>query len=345
MELALYHPVHGYYTRAARRSGKNGDFYTSVDVSPLFGALIAEQLREMWELLRSSGGGDFDLVEAAAGNGRLSRDILDAAAAHYPDFYRRIRLTLVERSSAARDAQRDTLGPHVERLVMSTADLPQAIRGAVVANELLDALPVHVIEMTHGGPREIVIDERDGELLERTAAIQNPSLLAQLASLEPGERMEVSPAMSEWIDRAASSLACGFLLVFDYAYEPSPRYLRLHPQGTLMSYRAHRANAENWLEEPGERDLTAHVNLAALRQASEMAGLHTLGVVDQTYFLLALGLAERLEAGDNRRAIGQRLAARTLMMPGGLGDTMKAMIFGKGVGVPKLRGLQSGRLT
>ena len=157
--------------------------------------------------------------------------------------------------------------------------------------------------------------------------------------------MEVSPAMSEWIDRAASALACGFLLLFDYAYEPSPGHLRLHPHGTLMSYRAHRASARDWRQDPGERDLTAHVNLAALRQASESAGLRTLGVVDQTYFLLALGLAERLEAGDDRRAIGQRLAARTLMMPGGLGDTMKAMILGKGVGAPKLRGLQSGRLT
>jgi SAM-dependent MidA family methyltransferase len=119
MELALYDPEHGYYTTATRRSGKTGDFYTSVDVSPLFGELIAEQLVEMWGVLRSSGSDTFDLVEVAAGNGRLSSDILAAAAAHHPEFYRCIRLTLVERSPAARRAQTDTLGRHASRLAAS----------------------------------------------------------------------------------------------------------------------------------------------------------------------------------------------------------------------------------
>jgi SAM-dependent MidA family methyltransferase len=345
MEIALYDPQHGYYMRAPKRSGKEGDFFTSVDVGPLFGTLIAEQLVEMWELLRGDGTSTFDLVEAAAGNGRLSRDILDAAAAHYPEFYRAVRLTLVERSPTARRAQRETLGPHFERLASSAADLPETIHGTLVANELLDALPVHVIEMTDDGAREIVIAERGGQLVEAAAAISNPSLLAGLPPVEPGERIETSPAMHRWIGDVASSLARGFLLLFDYTYEPSPRYLRMHPHGTLMSYRAHRASADNWLHDPGERDLTAHVNIAALRQAARAAGLTPLGVVDQTYFLLSLGLAERLDTGDDRRAIRQRLAARTLMMPGGLGDTMKAMMFGKGVGTPALRGLQAGRQT
>lgn len=345
MELALYDPQHGYYTRAARRSGTRGDFFTSVDVSPLFGELIAEQLEQMWMLLCSDGIDRFDLVEAAAGNGQLSCDILDAAAARHPEFYRCIRLTLVERSAAARHAQRDTLRRHVDRLAFSSADLPREIHGVIVANELLDALPVHVIEMTQAGAREIVIAERNGELVEAVAAVSDPALLAALPPVVPGHRIEVSPAMTAWVVDAASSLARGFVLLFDYSYEPSPRYLHAHPRGTLMSYRAHRASAGSWLEDPGERDLTAHVNLAALRRAAAAAGLSTVGMVDQTYFLLALGLATRVEAGDDQHAIRRRLAARTLMMPGGLGDTMKAMIFAKGIGTPALRGLESGRLT
>jgi len=345
MELALYDPQHGYYTRAARRSGTRGDFFTSVDVSPLFGELIAEQLEQMWTLVCADGIDRFDLVEAAAGNGQLSCDILDAAAARHPEFYRCIRLTLVERSAAARQAQGDTLGRHVDRLAVSSAALPREIHGAIVANELLDALPVHVIEMTQAGAREIVIAERHGELVEAVAAVSDPALLAALPPLVPGHRIEVSPAMTAWVVDAASSLARGFVLLFDYSYEPSSRYLDAHPCGTLMSYRAHRASAGNWLEDPGERDLTAHVNLAALRRAAAAAGLSTVGMVDQTYFLLALGLATRVEAGDDQHAIRRRLAARTLMMPGGLGDTMKAMIFAKGIGTPALRGLESGRLT
>jgi SAM-dependent MidA family methyltransferase len=345
MELALYDPEHGYYTTAMRRSGKTGDFYTSVDVSPLFGELIAEQLVEMWGLLRRTGSDTFDLVEAAAGNGRLSSDILAAAAAHHPEFYRCVRLTLVERSPAARRAQRDTLGGHASRLAASSPDLPQIIRGAVIANELLDALPVHVIEMTAAGPREVVIGERDGTLVETDAEVSDPALLRRVPALEPGQRVEVSPTIDRWIGEVATSLACGFLLLFDYGYEPSPQYFRMHPEGTLMSYRAHRASGDAWLHDPGQRDISAHVNLAALRRAAEAVGLCALGAVDQTYFLLALGLADRLETGDDERAIRQRLAARTLMMPGGLGDTMKAVVFAKGMGTPALRGLQSGRLT
>jgi SAM-dependent MidA family methyltransferase len=345
MELALYDPEHGYYSGAAQRSGKRGDFFTSVDVSPLFGGLIAAQLAEMCALLGESGADRFDLVEAGAGNGRLSRDILDAAAARHPEFYARVRLTLVERSRAARDAQRATLGPHVPVLVSSSDELPRDVCGAIVANELLDALPVHVVAMTADGPREIVIGERQGTLVEAEAAVSDPALLDDLPPLEPGERVEVGVAATRWIRNAAASLSRGFLLLFDYGYERSPRHFRTHPQGTLMAYRAHRAMAEGWLTAPGETDLTAHVDLASVRRAADEAGLRTLGIVDQTYFLGALGLADRLRAGHDRAAITERLAARTLVMPGGLGDTMKAMVFAKGVGAPALRGLASGRLT
>ena len=110
MELALYDPERGYYAGAAQRSGRHGDFFTSVDVGPLFGEAIAAQLVEMWDVLRLRGAESFDLVEAGAGNGRLARDVMDAAAAHSPEFYRHIRLTLVERSAAARAAQPASLG-------------------------------------------------------------------------------------------------------------------------------------------------------------------------------------------------------------------------------------------
>ena len=344
MELALYHREHGYYTAAPQRSGRSGDFYTSVDVGPMFGELIAVQLAEMWRLLRAAGATYFDLVEAGAGNGRLARDILDAASRYHPDFYENLRLTLVERSAAARAAQLDTLGPHAGRLISSSDCLPHRVTGAIVGNELLDALPVHVVTMTASGICEIGVGERDGALVEVDMPLSHPAL-ADRVNLDLEARAEVGVAAADWMYGAAQSLARGFVLLFDYGYEASVAHLRAHPHGTLMAYRAHRADPRDWLADPGETDLTAQVDLSAIRRAATAAGLETLSILDQTYFLLGLGLAERLDSGHDRRAIEQRLAARTLVMPGGLGSTMKTMVFAKDVGRPTLRGTASGRLT
>ena len=349
MDLSLYHPELGYYAGPEQRSGRAGDFFTSVDVGPLFGAMIATQLAELWDVVRADGGDAFDLVEAGAGNGRLARDVMDAAAQRFPDFYRSIRLTLVERSEAARRAQIATLGPHAERVAALAPSLPAHVEGAIYANELLDAMPVHVVTRTADGLREVVVCERDGALYESLTPISNKGvddyLRAGSETVAAGGRVEVGLAAGEWVADAARALGRGFLLLFDYGREAPELYAAANPAGTLTAYRAHRASADAWLTAPGATDITAHVDLTAVRRTAERCGLATLGIVDQTYFLLSLGLAERLETGHDRRAIGPRLAARTLMMPGGLGSTMKAMVFGKGMGAPRLRGIVSGRLT
>jgi SAM-dependent MidA family methyltransferase len=344
MELALYHPEHGYYATAPQRSGKHGDFFTSVDVGPLFGELIAVQLAEMWRVLEAAGAEHFDLVEAGAGNGRLARDILDAASSDHPAFYDRVRLTLVERSAAARAAQLDTLGPHAGRLISSSDRLPHRVTGTIVANELLDALPVHVVAMTTAGVCEIGVGEHNGALVEIDMPLSHPALAGQV-DLEMDARAEVGLAAADWMREAALSLERGFMLLFDYGYDIPVAHLRAHPHGTLMAYRAHRPGPREWLTDPGSTDLTAHVDLSAIRRVATAAGLETLRILDQTYFLLGLGLAERLDSGHDRRSIEQRLAARTLVMPGGLGSTMKTMVFAKGVGRPTLQGTASGRLT
>ena len=345
MEIALYDPAYGYYACASQRSGREGDFFTSVDVGPLFGELIAVQMEEMWRRL---GAGRFELVEAGAGNGRLTNDILDAARRHSPDFYQSIAATLVERSEAARAAQRATLAGHAARIVRSGAELPESVEGVIFANELLDAFPVHVVTMTGDGPREVRVAERGGRLVEIEEALSDAARgeLAQLGAAVPvGVRAELCPGARQWLGEAGAALRRGFLLLIDYGHEARELHSELHSGGTLIAYRSHTAGAISWLDEPGSSDLTSHVNLTAVRQAAEAAGLHTLGALDQTYFLLALGLAERVETGDDRHAVSSRLAARTLIMPGGLGSTMKVMVFARGVTGPPLRGLTGGRLT
>jgi SAM-dependent MidA family methyltransferase len=145
--------------------------------------------------------------------------------------------------------------------------------------------------------------------------------------------------------RASRAIERGFLLLIDYGHHARELHSDTHRSGTLAAYRSHTAGAIHWLDEPGASDLTSHVNLTAVRDTAEGAGLRTLGLVDQTYFLLALGLAGRLDTGDDRRAVSGRLAARTLIMPGGLGSTMKVMVFSAGLDGAALKGLAGGRLT
>src|SRR5436190_4597279 len=140
MDLALYHPELGYYARAARRSGRAGDFFTSVDVGPLFGELLAVQIVEMIRILHpGSPGSSFDLVEAGAGSGRLAADVLSAVGRSHPDLLRRLRLSLVEASPASRAAQAETLRGTFDHPFRSSESMPGTIEGVVFANELLDA--------------------------------------------------------------------------------------------------------------------------------------------------------------------------------------------------------------
>ncbi len=343
IDLALYHPEFGYYSRAGRRSGRGGDFFTSVDVGLLFGELLAVQIAECFDYLRDPQG-PLDLVEAGAGDGRLARDILSTLERERPDLYARIRVHLAERSPEATQAQVETLGPHAQRLrredgsgPSNRASLPDGIVGIVYGNELMDAFPVHIVVMRESGLREIFVGEKGGALVEIEGAPSTPALQAYLdragITLEPGGRAEINLAADDWIDAAARKIDRGFLLLIDYGHEAAELYSGSHATGTLMTFSSHRvlARAADWLHEPGERDITSHVDLTMVRMSAERAGLTTLGITDQTYFLLGLGLLER--------AVGRTSQAKTLMLPGGLGSTHKVMIFGKAVGRPALKGL------
>ena len=324
MDLALYDSESGYYARAAQRSGRAGDFFTSVDVGPIFGELLAIQIAEM------AGDTPFDLVEAAAGNGRLSADILRALRRRDRAVYDRLRLHLVEVSADARQAQRESLGDVCEKLVSSSADLPESFEGVLFANELLDAFPTHQVVMREDGLREIYVDA-DGD---RLVAIEGPLSTPRLAeylerldvSIEPGWRVEINLRAVDWMRSAVRSLRRGFIILIDYGHLARELYSVTHATGTLTTFSRHTmAGPERpieqpaWLERPGEQDITTHVDFTSVQQAAEDEGATTIGLLDQTYFLLGLGAAE-LDASD----LKTRLALKTLLMPGGLGSTLKS---------------------
>ena len=354
MDLALYDPQFGYYARAPRRSGRAGDFFTSVDVGPLFGELLAVQLAEMAETLSSVVGdgtqtdssaaaGRLDLVEAGAGDGRLSADLLHATRQRYPQLYERVQLHLVEAGAPARAAHPSTLGDTADRLASSSEALPDSFEGVLIANELLDAFPVHQVVMREEGLREVFVRATESRLVTDERAPSTPALADYLTrlnvALEPGWRAEINLRAIDWIAHAARRLRRGFMILIDYGHEAADLYSAAHATGTLTAFARHRSagpettEAETpWLRRPGAQDLTAHVDFTSVRNAAEAEGLRTLGFLDQTYFLLGLL--------DNARPLTfkQRLALKTLVLPGGLGSTMKVLILGTGVGQPALRG-------
>jgi SAM-dependent MidA family methyltransferase len=340
MELALYDPLYGYYTTRRQRSGAAGDFFTSVDVGSLFGEMLAVQIAQVWDQLKVAQPTAFDLVEVGAGNGRLALDILDVAKREFPACYDCLRVTLVERSAVAREAASAMLYPHRDKIAAICKDLPATVDGVVVANELLDAFPVHLLTMTPDGVREVYVTAEDhGGLEERIGPLSDARLEYAMShsSQRQGCRCELSLEIPRWIHRLSDALTRGVVLCFDY--------VGAHRGFTLRSYSRHNDAGTSWLSAPGQQDITAHLDLDALLDTARKAGLEVVGCVDQTYFLISLGILDRLPAGTDFPSVRRRLAVRTLIAPGGLGSTMKAIGFGKGVDGVALQGFQGGRLT
>jgi SAM-dependent MidA family methyltransferase len=346
MRECLYHPVHGYYAKP--EAGRFHDYYTSVDVSPIFGRLLARQFAEMWEQLDRPD--EFLLVEAAAGTGRLAGHILEFAQAHLPDFFNVLHYIAVERSPA----RCDQLSTHLSRFIQKgkcrpSIEIPARIPvGCVFSNELLDALPVHRVLQHRGALREIFVTT-DGKVFSEvphplsTYAITD-YFADQQITLEEGQLAEAGLEACDWITEIARRLDRGFVLTIDYGHEAADLFDAHHQSGTVLSYSKHQAS-NNLYAAPGEQDLTAHVNFTALRQWGARHSLETLGLVTQTAFLLALGkgndFADLYDNGmDESARVRARLQLKTLIYPEGLGERFQVLLQQKSVPNAKLTALK-----
>ena len=344
MEACLYHPEHGYYTRRVPATGPR-DYVTSPEVGPLFGRLLAWQLREMWELLGRPG--RFDLVECGAGRGALAAGILEAVHAKAPDFAAALRVTLIEVSPRLREQAQAALEGQGERVAI-VEQLPAGVSGCLLSNELVDALPVHRLVRRGRGLRESYVSARGGELAEVESEPSSPALARYLerygAPLQEDQHAEINLAALDWLQQAAAALERGFLLTIDYGYRARELYGAAHQRGTLLAYREHRTS-ENWLSWPGEQDLTAQVNFTALEERGSELGLAALGYVPQAQFLLGLarasGVVEQLEKeADTPEARATRNQLKQLIHPEGMGEAFKVLVQAKGVAGSRLSGLQ-----
>jgi SAM-dependent MidA family methyltransferase len=345
MSECLYHPDHGYYSRESAR--RFGDYYTSVDVHPIFGRLLARQFSEMWNLLGSPR--PFVVAEVGAGVGRLAGHILDFSARALPEFYAALEYVAIERSEARRAGHAARLADHVKAARVSSAGeiLSVIPAGCIFSNELLDALPAHRVVMEDGALREIFVEFDNQRFSIVPGKPSTPALeryfQEQGITLEEGQHAEVSLEACDWIETAGRALESGFALTIDYGHEARALYDEHHNRGTLLAYRDH-VVSENLLDAPGEQDLTSHVNFTALDLWGRRAGLVRTGLVTQSQFLVALGrdneFADLYEPGQSEmEKLRARLLLKNLIHPEGLGEKFQVLIQHKGIETPRLTGL------
>lgn len=344
MKMALYHPNLGYYTTERETMGRAGDYVTSPEASPFFGAMLGRQLREMWERLGRPAA--FEAVEAGAGSGALARDILAWASRSAADFAAALCYTIVERNDRLAERQRARLAAEgLADAARWSEDLPAGITGVIFSNELLDAMPVHRVSVRNGDLREIYVTW-DGsrfaeELREPSAEVVRYFDRLGVRPAE-GATAEANPAAIGWVDAAARSLDRGYLMTIDYGYEAEELYASWRRDGTLLCFYRHNPSTDPYAR-IGRQDMTSHVDFTSVCRAGEDAGLKTLGNVSQSEFLENLGIAEAMrppEAGELEEYFARRRAVTELIDPGALGR-IRVLIQAKGAGGP-LAGLGTG---
>ena len=351
MEWCLYHPDEGYYRSVEMPIGRDGDFYTSPCVHPLFGGLIAKQLSQMSERV---GGAFFDVAEQGGGRGFLCKDIFHWAKQKAPAFYKRLRYHLIEASPHLLKEQKERLVEHQKEGKVFWID-PEAfeqgealIEGCFLSNELVDAFPVHQVIFDRGILKEVYVTQDRGQLKERWGELSDSRIASYFPSmgvaLQEGQRAEVNLKALGWVEKVARCLKKGFVLTIDYGYLAKELYGPHRREGTLLCYYQHRTSG-NPYEKLGEQDITSHVNFSSLIQKGEEVGLHLTGFVPQYRFLLALGLLQEMESLgrglSETDALRMRLSLKHLIEPEmGMGEVFKVLIQHKGMDRPPLDGLR-----
>lgn len=377
METALYYPGLGYYASEGQRIGAAGDYYTSPQAHPVFGALIALQLERLWQVLERPS--PFHVVEAGAGKEQLALDVLDfsrhleegfRAALFYVTVDIRVgahsraalpipphQRTLARRSGRLAGGDpahphspqpQHTLSPPSRRFppfprAVASRGLPfRGVSGCILSNELLDAFPVHRLRVQGGALREVYVTLEDGAFAEVLGELSTPvcDLMKNAGGIPPeGSSLEVCPDVWAWMAQAAQALERGLVLTIDYGYWDAPG------DGTIASYRRHRPARPYDLV--GQQDLTARVDFGAAMEAGRRVGLAPVGLVSQRRFLLELGLGAFREAAarsrlPQRQHEANQLAMLDLVRPEGLGS-FGVMVQRKGLEAIAMSDLASER--
>jgi SAM-dependent MidA family methyltransferase len=364
MEMCLYDPELGYYSRNVEQFGKAGDFYTSSDVHAVFGHLLARQFEEMWRALDSPE--KIEILELGPGRGLFARDVLAWSQKKFPEFFRALHYSLSERSETLRERLKTTLDKHFaagkasfDRATTGQATIREGTASGVpsepllaralapevpliiFANEFFDALPIEVFS----SKGELRIAEKDGRFIESWVPASSDSLeYLDRYSVHPeeGERVETAHIAEECMSQLAANLQQGFLVAIDYGYTRAEQLAGRH-RGTVTAYRQHSVSP-NPYEAPGEQDITAHVNFTALAAAAEQQGMQVQLLLTQSQFLMGIGQANQFaDAFEDCRLPQEHakvaLQLKHLVTPAGLGESFHVLVASKGVAAEQVAGL------
>src|SRR5436190_1460596 len=333
MELCLYHPELGYYSRHAEQFGKAGDFYTSSDVHAVFGRLLARQFEEIWRVLGLPE--EIEILELGPGRGLFARDVLDWSEKKFPEFFQALHYSLVERSAPLRERLQTTLSRHFE---LGKASLLQRLKppGCPGLIGTAKAVPSHddpTVQMRlserSGKGTTSILPQRIGE--GTTPAVPQP--------IREGTTLEACPERSRRVPQGSDlqrALApdAPIIIITDYGYSREEQLAGRH-RGTLMAFREHSATA-NPYEAPGEQDLTAHVNFTALAEAAEQNGMQVQPLLTQSQFLMGIGEQNQFgDAFEDCRLPQERakvaLQLKHLVTPAGMGESFHVLVVSKGI--------------
>jgi SAM-dependent MidA family methyltransferase len=348
MELVLYAPGLGYYVAGAEKLGPEGDFVTAPEISPLFGRCLAVSCREVLTALDQDQGIQGDLLELGAGSGALAADLLTALANEGP---LPGRYLILEPSPDLAERQRQTLRARVPDLLERChwlERLPGHFDGLVLANEVLDAMPVHRFQISdQGGVQEVCVGWVDDQFVEVLVEPAATPLVAAVKALQtaglatdPGYRSEVNLRLAPWTQALAGMLGSGLLLLIDYGYPRTELYLAERRQGTLMCHSRHRAHDDPY-RDLGLQDITAHVDFSALAEAGQAAGLRLAGYTTQANFLIGCGIDALIaEAGadDPATLLSLTAGAKQLLLPSLMGERFQVMALSRGLDNLELSG-------
>ena len=348
MELALYAPGLGYYAAGARKFGSAGDFVTAPEMTAFFGRSLAPQVVQIMAASAPV------LLEVGAGSGRLAADLLLELErlGSLPDNY-----FILDLSADLRERQQSTLAaavPHLLGRVQWLDCLPADFSGVVLANELLDAMPAHVVAWREDGiyERGVTLDGEGrftwNERPATGALLVAAQEIGRQCSLAPGFESEISLANRAWAAEWGHRLKCGALLLLDYGFPRREFYHQQRGRGTLMCHYRHHSHPDPFYL-PGLQDVTVHVDFTSIIAAAHGAGLELLGYTNQGQFLLNCGILDLLAAEPNGTAdyIRASGAVNKLLMPHEMGELFKVIAIGRGIEEDLLgfaRGDQSRRL-
>ncbi len=344
MAAALYDRQHGYYTNP-NRTGRHGDFYTSVSTGPLFATLLATQFAELWESMGRPS--PFHIVERGANNGDFAADVLSWSLTHRPDFHAAISYSIDEPLPSAAAAQAARLAPFLGKW---QHDSPSNVTGVFFANELLDAVPFRrVVRRGNAWVERSVSLTPDGSFCWSDSPLLDRSTKSRLASLgddfPDGYETEVAPAVASEVRLAAATIAHGALFFIDYGFTASDYYLPERSTGTLRCYRHHKAH-ENPFDAIGDTDITAHVDFSLAASAARAAGCHVAAFLDQARFLTgaATPILASLEGIRSPEASSWHRQFQSLTHPAHLGRSFQVLVLTKSPApspfTPSLSGLR-----